>query len=295
MGDGTYSLKSRSTRAAAAGYETKRQEEIFSRTINPQMSPYGVLLREARDNPDNPESFPVILGLDITGSMGHIPLDLIRGSLPKYVGTILERGFKYPQVMFIAVGDHKSDRHPLQIGQFEASDELMDKWLEGVFIEEGGGGNGAESYHLVWYFASRYTVTDSFEKRGNKGLLITIGDDAVHHDLPAHVQKQLMGAGEYSDLDTPTLLKNAQEKYNVFHIHVGYTGPGSGSRVLSSWKQLLGENVMVANSTSEITDRLIEITMRYANGKASYETAAPKILVETPTTVKDTDNTEILL
>lgn len=33
------------------------------------MDPKGVKFREARDNPDHPETVPVVIGLDVTGSM----------------------------------------------------------------------------------------------------------------------------------------------------------------------------------------------------------------------------------
>ena len=58
----------------------------------------------------------------------------------------------------------KCDSAPLQVGQFESSDELLDKWLTNIYFEAGGGGNGGESYALAWYFAALKTATDSMEK-----------------------------------------------------------------------------------------------------------------------------------
>ena len=66
---------------------------------------------------------------------------------------IIQSGIKDPQVLFLAIGDHECDTSPLQVGQFESSDELLEHWLTHVWLEGGGGGNRGESYALAWHFA----------------------------------------------------------------------------------------------------------------------------------------------
>lgn len=234
MGSGGYSSDSRQARAQSSGYHTKSKEQIFKqRRIHPEMSPLNLKIRESRDSAEHPESIAIIIALDETGSMGTIPHDFIKDGLPTIMQTIIDAGIPDPQVLFLGVGDHFQDSYPIQVGQFESSDELLDYWLEKIYLEGGGGGNGGESYSLAHYVAAHHTSIDCFEKRGQKGFLFTIGDEHNHPNYHASAMKNLFNMPEAKHYTSEELIKAAQEKYHVFHIDL------SGG--LSSWKKLLGE------------------------------------------------------
>lgn len=259
MGHGSYSLKKRSERSKALGYDTKSRQELFSqRNINNAMDPYNVKVRESRDSAEHPESLSIILGLDVTGSMGSIPHFLVKKGLPHIVDSIINGGVQHPQVMFLGLGDHECDSAPLQVGQFESSDDLLDKWLTSVYLEGGGGGNSGESYHLAWYFAAHHTSTDCFEKRNQKGYLFTIGDEPVLEDLPAHTLKALMGDGQYGDMTANALFEKASKTYEVYHIHVKETRAGSMQETMDGWKQLLWDHLLIAEKHEDIADIISE-------------------------------------
>jgi hypothetical protein len=255
MGHGSYSLAKRSARSKALGYDTKSRHELFSeKSINNAMDPYNVRVRESRDSQEHPNSLAIILGLDVTGSMGSIPHFLVKKGLPTIVDSIIKGGILHPQVMFLGLGDHDCDNAPLQVGQFESSDELVDKWLTSVYLEGGGGGNEGESYHLAWYLASHHTAIDCFEKRNQKGYLFTIGDEPVLRNLPARTLKRLMGEGQFGDMTADMLFEKASRTYEVYHIHVKEARAGSIQSTIDGWRQLLRDHLLVAERHELIVD-----------------------------------------
>lgn len=273
MGSGSYSTTTRSVRSASLGYTTKAASEIFTaRNINSAMNPYGINIRESRDSTEHLNSIAIVLGLDVTGSMGTVPHFLVKEGLPHMMDSIIKKGIPDPQVLFMGIGDHECDQSPLQVGQFESSDELLDKWLTELWLEGGGGGNNGESYMLAWYFASRHTAIDCQEKRGRKGFLFTIGDEPVLPLLPSNFLKRLMGEGQYEDYPLEKLLSMASEKYNVFHIHIRETSSGSRQRVIDGWKQLLSDNLLVADRKNQVAEIIADTVC----GGASISHVVPK-------------------
>ena len=247
MGGGTYSFDRASARSSS--YRAQSREQIFSnRGLDPLMDIRGKV-RESCDSEEHPTSYPIIIGLDVTGSMGQVPENLIKEAFPEIMKAVMEKGVEHAQVCFVGIGDHYSDDAPIQVGQFETSDELTEKWLKAIYIEGGGGGNNGESYQLAWYFAAFHTKIDSFEKRGIKGTLITIGDEPCHSSVQGSVLKQLFGEGE-GEMLTSQLLKDVQKKWDIYHINVNdYANERYGSD--RKWRELIGGDRMVQSESME--------------------------------------------
>lgn len=275
MGMGSYSLDNRAKRSEIQGYSSRSIREIFSqREVNRAMNPYGVTLRESRDSEEHPESVAIILGLDVTGSMGSIPHHLVKEGLPKIMGKIIQGGTKDPQLMFLAIGDHEYDQSPLQVGQFESSDELLDKWLTNVYLEGGGGGNTGESYLLAWYFAAFHTSIDCFEKRKKKGFLFTIGDEPTLPDIPIKDLKAIMGNGQYEPFYATTLLDKARQSYHVYHLHIKQTYAGSMQETMDGWKQLLGDHLIILENHKEVSTVLPQIIADVVHEGSTSDTSS---------------------
>ena len=60
----------------------ERVEDIYtSRSLNPELDSRGITYRESCDSIDNPNATPIIIGLDVTGSMGFILDNMARVGL----------------------------------------------------------------------------------------------------------------------------------------------------------------------------------------------------------------------
>ena len=248
MGGGSYSYNTSVARANAVYKSMDRSEVFTSTSLNPQMDIKNKV-RECVDSEEHPNAFPIIIGLDVTGSMGRIPYELITNTLPQIMKKIMDEGVKDPQVCFLGIGDSRSDSAPLQVGQFESSDELMEKWLKLVYLEGHGGGNGGEDYGLAWYFAARHTSIDSFKKHGRKGVIITIGDEPVHMTISRNSIKELFGSAK-ADVNVTSILDEARSEWDVYHINVpDYSGGKAITK--NCWNELLNDKVLHIESASK--------------------------------------------
>lgn len=288
MGGGTYSSSSKLERDVERGiatysvavesglagedYVPKTRADVFKRTsVNNAMSPFGINVRESCDSDEHPESLAIIIALDVTGSMGTVPHYLVQEGLPHIMDKIIESGIKDPQVLFLGIGDHECDTSPLQVGQFESSDELLDKWLTDVYLEGGGGGNMGESYSLAWYFAANHTAIDCFEKRNQKGILFTIGDEPCLPNIPKSAIKGIMGEGQFENFESSALLNAAREKYDVFHVHIRETSSGSRRDRIDHWRQLIQDNLLIANRHEDVAEIISEAIVATINDKPDDE------------------------
>lgn len=236
-----------------------------SRTLHKDLDPKGVAIRESRDSDINPNSTPLIVGIDVTGSMGMLADTLAREGLGTLFTEILERKpITDPHVMFMAIGDANYDSAPLQVSQFEADHRII-KQLTDIYLEHGGGGNNFESYNLPWYFAAMHTSIDSFEKRGKKGYLFTVGDECFPSDLTAHQIERVLGDKAQRVPTNDELLEAVGRMYHVFHLMVeeGSHMHDYSQRVVDSWTSKLGQRALRLadhKKMSEVIVSTIQVT-----------------------------------
>lgn len=175
-----------------------------------------VLTRESRDSDEHPESTPIVIGFDVTGSMGENPA-ILQEHLKGLFGMLIRKDVvSDPQVAIGAYGDTYCDFVPVQFSQFE-SDNRIDDNLDNVYVERGGGGNDGEtSTALVWYVAN-HVVTDAWEKRGKKGYLFLIGDECALPVASDAASRYLLTQGEITPEDA---FSAAKEKWDVYFLLV---------------------------------------------------------------------------
>jgi hypothetical protein len=258
MGSGSWSSDSFRTYSHTSGLlKASSVGEVYkNKAVQIALNPKGIKLRESRDGPDHPSATPIIIGLDVTGSMGQLATSIAKDQLNELITKIYdEKPCTDPQMMFLALGDSECDSAPLQVTQFE-SDIRIAEQLREVYFEAGGGGNDGESYNLAYYFAAKKTDTDQFSKRGKKGFLFTIGDEKCLDDIKGEALQEFLGDKGAQTVKTKDILKEAQEKYNVYHLIVK---PRSGQDEIDHWKKLLGNNAIVVKDPGTIPQVITDL------------------------------------
>lgn len=236
-------------------------------------------VREARDSDDHPESLPVAVLFDVTGSMGRLPM-ILQSKLPKLHGLLLAKGYvEHPQILFGAIGDATIDKVPLQIGQFE-SDNRSDENLENFILEGGGGGQTHESYQLGAYFMARHTVTDAWEKRGKRGYLFFIGDERSYKTIDRHEVERLIGEPLQENLSTEQIFEELKERWDVYFLYAE-EGSYSAKEIIDpdesykgdlgiGWRKLLGQNALILESADAVCET-IALTIGLGEGSIDLD------------------------
>ena len=234
-----------------------------ARSIDPALDPKGVKIRECRDSEEHPNTIPVILALDVTGSMGSACAAVAR-QLDKII-TGLYADVKDVEFMVMGIGDFAYDSAPLQVSQFESDVRICDQ-LGKIWFERGGGGNSFESYTAAWYFALNHTDLDCW-KRGKKGIIITMGDEPLNPYLPGKKFNHVFGYGS-QDIDTVELYKQVTEKFDVYHIIIT-DYEGSGWRYLEqdkkTWGKLLDGQHLFDKNSNELPEVIHDIVLAHVD------------------------------
>ena len=254
MGSGSWSTSSFRSYATSMGRSvsadgTSSGQNMFTkRCIDPSLDPKNVV-RECCDSAEHPNTIPVILALDVTGSMGAA----CRKTATCINKIMTDLYGKYADIEFLimGIGDLAYDIAPIQASQFE-SDIRIAEALDKVFMEMGGGGNGYESYTAAWYFGVRHTRLDC-HKRGKKGIIITMGDEPLNPYLPKCELASVTGDGLEADIETPALYAETAEKFDVFHIAIDDTDSSYQRykhEVDNTWGQFLGKRYLISSIDS---------------------------------------------
>lgn len=247
----------------------KTTRDIYgSRGMKKELDPLGVKIRESRDSVDNPNSTPVIVALDVTGSMGILADVIAREGLGTLFTEIIDdKPITDPHVMFMGIGDAHHDRAPLQVSQFEADNRIVEQ-LTMLFLEHGGGGNDSESYNLAWYFAARHTVHDSLIKRGKRGYLFTVGDEEFPQDVTRAQIREFIGDDLERETTSEEMLQAAQRMYDVYHIIIeeGDHARQYPDAVIESWTKKLGQHVIRLSDHKKLAETIVGV-IQVAEGR----------------------------
>ena len=279
MGWGSWTTASYTTAVNSMGFSTATamanasvQEVYRHNYLDPLLNPKKVM-RECCDTEEHPNTIPIILALDVTGSMGNAATTCA-GKLDEIMTNLYSK-VKDVEFLMMGIGDLACDSAPIQASQFESDIRILDQTTK-IYFEGGGGGNNYESYTAAWYFGLNNTKLDCW-KRGKKGVIITLGDEPLNPYLPGRALSETLGCSA-QDIDTEDLYKKVIEKFDVYHIAI--TDESSyyyhKDNIKNTWGKLLGQHLIIATS-DELPKIIGDIVEEHEHN--SYITSAPVINV----------------
>ena len=233
----------------------------------------GRVVRESRDNDEHPNSLPIAIMLDVTGSMSDT-LRVFIDKLPILMDLLINKiDIADPHILFGFIGDAYSDRVPLQVGNFESDIKKLDECFTAAVPEGGGGGQNTESYELGAYFLARHTEMDSLEKRGKKGYVFFTGDELPKQYVSRWQVKDLIGDTLLADIPAEDIFAELKQKFNVFWIFPGQTSNYHDTSLNKRLKKLIGKGLIKLPNPNDICET-VAMTIAVCEGATMEEAKA---------------------
>jgi len=231
-------------RITSGGYSDLAEEKLSRSNINKAVLP------ENRKIVSTCKS-PLVYAFDVTGSMGDLP-KIIWDKMPMIAGQIkMQKYLDDTMISLSAIGDVISDRAPIQICDFSKLKSL-DEWLERLWLESRGGGQGKESYEFTAYFYARlYDMQNA-----KTPIFLFTGDEGFREQLPAKELEEHFG-GKHETVSAENVFKELKNKFknNVFLIHKTYGDEREDEFIIKQWQKVLGEeNVILLKNKLAIAD-----------------------------------------
>lgn len=179
-------------------------------TVDPATSP------KSRDIKTSAKT-PIVIAMDVTRSRGD-DSKILYDKLPMLYGQIMMQNYvKEPALSFAAIGDIPcNDIGPVQVCDYAQGNDL-DDWIKKLWLEEGGGGTGEESYEMMAYFYANHSTLEC-NKDNNKGFFFITGDESYYKLVNKDEVKKVIGDDIPESMSTQYVFKKLQQKYNVFFL-----------------------------------------------------------------------------
>lgn len=231
-------------------------QEIFSSTCMKETLNVRDKIRECCETEEHPNTIPIIIGLDVTGSMNNACKSCLAGINDTIIK--LYENYKDVEIAIAGIGDFVYDYSPFQLSQFESDVRIADNLFE-LYIENGGGGNIWESYTAAWYAGLYHTRLDCWN-RGQKGIIITMGDELLNPVLPTEAIQKVFGDVEQDNVDTQELYDKVCEKYEVYHISITDKSAylRRADKIDNSWSKVIGDHYK-KSTCEELSKTICEI------------------------------------
>ena len=187
---------------------------------------------DPRKNVRSKSPNPLIIAIDVTGSMASWPFEIF-DRLPLLYNTLSQYRPDL-EICFAAIGDAAVDRWPLQVTTFANGFDL--EQLLGSIYGEGAGGDAPESYGLFAHWVNTHVQVPNAKEQP---FLIIYGDAPMHLTVPRAQIAHLLGDSGGGDVDAIAAWQQLARNWNTWFLRRP-TGK-HGDAVDQAWGRAIGE------------------------------------------------------
>ncbi len=251
--------------AASYNVDAGRKYEEPKKVIPPPVN--KVLITKAK--------FPLVIAVDVTGSMREFPgiifekLCILYNEVMLFLPEALKESF---EISFAAIGDAYSDHAPVQVTDFASGKEL-DLNIKTLYPEGGGGGQARETYELIAYFYARHcNLVDPLDHP--RPLFIFVGDEGFYAKVNReHVRTYISTEDKLrSDLISEDVFNALKQKFNVYMLRILYGSPEDEKDIDNKWRKVLGDkHVLIMQDPKRIVDTIIGIVATIVDGFDAFK------------------------
>jgi hypothetical protein len=191
-------------------------------------------LTDARKRIRSSSKNPLVIAVDVTGSMQRWPFEIF-DRLPLLYNTLSQYRPDL-EISFCAIGDAACDRWPLQTTDFSKGFDL-ERYLKALY-GEGGGGDEPESYGLFAHWVNTHVTLE----QARRPFLIVFGDATMHETVQGGQISHFMG-DEHRDVDSVAAWQQVAKTWNTWFLR--RPGGRKGDSVHSQWSRAVGEQQVV--------------------------------------------------
>jgi hypothetical protein len=223
----SYSTGGATKRKAAA----ERAKAHGPRTYERKSGPNEKIV-EPRKHIRTESTNPLIVAVDVTGSMANWPFEIF-DRLPLLYNTLAQYREDL-EICFVAIGDAAVDRWPLQVTTFAGGFDL--EQLLGSLFGEGGGGDAPESYGLFAHWVNTHVDLPDLAE---PPFMIVFGDITMHPTVPKQQIDHFLGDQVSRDVDAIAAWQQVCQTWNTWFLRRPTGSPGD--QVDRQWGQAIGE------------------------------------------------------
>ena len=195
----------------------------------------------------------IIYVQDVTGSISAWLEEIFKRLPLLYLDAVKYLGTDDVEILFIAYGDVRGDRYPIQVARFGRGPEL-DPILASFELEGGGMGQGTESPEVVAYYILKQVDTSSAQ---NVFAYFTT-DESGCDRIDSRATQKYLGIGVDEELEeTRTVFQLLKRRMQVFCI-LRRTQDYRPEPIRAWWESMLGvEHVLHLDDPRRVVDILL--------------------------------------